>query len=72
MKNLLFIDVDQLRWDCFAPRKTVPVKIPNLDRLIESGVSFDRAYCTSLLCAPSRAFDVRRHKGRARKHGLRH
>ncbi|NRP75222.1 Arylsulfatase [Ensifer psoraleae] len=55
MKNLLFIGVDQLRWDCVGPHKTVPVKTPNLDRLIENGVSFDRAYCTSPLCTPSRA-----------------
>ncbi|MDK1494045.1 alkaline phosphatase family protein [Sinorhizobium sp. 7-81] len=44
MKNLLFIGVDQLRWDCLGPRKAVPVKTPNLDRLIENGVSLDRAY----------------------------
>ncbi|MFD2346435.1 sulfatase-like hydrolase/transferase [Sinorhizobium terangae] len=35
--------------------QTVPVETPNLDRLIENGVSFDRAHCTSPLCTPSRA-----------------
>lgn len=55
MKNLLFIGVDQLRWDVVGPQKTVPVETPNIDRLIESGVCFERAYATSPLCTPSRA-----------------
>lgn len=55
MKNLLLIGVDQLRWDCLGPHRTVPAETPNLDRLIENGVSFDRAYCSSPLCTPSRA-----------------
>ncbi len=55
MKNLLFIGVDQLRWDVIGPDKTVAAETPNIDRLIESGVSFERAYATSPLCTPSRA-----------------
>ena len=31
------------------------VKSPNLDRLAENGVVFEHAYCSSPLCAPSRA-----------------
>ncbi len=55
MKNLLFIGVDQLRHDVVGPDKAVPTDTPNLDALIESGVSFQRAYATSPLCTPSRA-----------------
>ncbi|MEP1208116.1 MAG: sulfatase-like hydrolase/transferase [Rhizobiaceae bacterium] len=55
MKNLLFIGVDQLRWDVIGPNKSVPVDTPNIDRLIASGVSFERAYATCPLCTPSRA-----------------
>lgn len=46
--------------DQLSPR-TLPaygnrvVKAPNLARLAEDGVVFDRAYCSSPLCAPSRA-----------------
>ena len=55
MKNLLFIGVDQLRWDVVGPHKSVPVKTPHIDRLFASGVAFNRAYATSPLCTPSRA-----------------
>lgn len=55
MKNLLFIGVDQLRHDVIGPGKAVPTDTPNMDRLVETGVSFDRAYATCPLCTPSRA-----------------
>ena len=55
MKNLLFIGVDQLRHDVVGPDKVVPTDTPNIDRLIETGVSFRRAYATCPLCTPSRA-----------------
>lgn len=55
MKNLLFIGVDQLRQDALWPKKALPVATPNLDRLMQHGVSFTRTYATSPLCTPSRA-----------------
>lgn len=55
MKNLLFIGVDQLRWDMVGPDKFQPVHTPNLDHLMASGVSFSRTYATCPLCTPSRA-----------------
>lgn len=55
MKNLLFIGVDQLRWDMIGPKKSQPVNTPNLDRLMAQGVSFSRTYATCPLCTPSRA-----------------
>ncbi len=55
MKNLLFIGVDQLRHDVVGPNKSVPTVTPSMDRLIETGVSFERAYATCPLCTPSRA-----------------
>jgi arylsulfatase A-like enzyme len=51
---VLFIMCDQLRYDhlsCFGhPR----LHTPNLDRLAERGVIFDRAYAQSPVCGPSR------------------
>jgi choline-sulfatase len=53
--NILLVMADQL-----GPR-TLPaygnrvVKAPNLARLGQEGVVFDHAYCSSPLCAPSRA-----------------
>ncbi len=55
MKNLLFIGVDQLRWDMIGPDKSQPVATPHLDRLMAEGVSFSRTYATCPLCTPSRA-----------------
>lgn len=55
MKNLLFIGVDQLRYDVVGPAKTVPTDTPNLDALIAGGANFERTYATCPLCTPSRA-----------------
>ena len=55
MKNLMFIGVDQLRWDAVGQGKSLPVETPNMDRLIAQGVSFSRSYATCPLCTPSRA-----------------
>jgi len=52
--NVLFISIDDLRCEVNAfgsPRALTP----NLDRLADRGVKFDRAYCQYPLCNPSRA-----------------
>ena len=53
-RNILFIMADQLRWDCLSCYGNSLVSTPNIDRLAKEGVTFDRAYCQSHICGPSR------------------
>lgn len=53
--NILFFFPDQWRPDWHALNPSIPVRTPTLARLAREGVWFDRAYCPSPLCAPSRA-----------------
>ncbi|MEK7407979.1 MAG: sulfatase [Acidobacteriota bacterium] len=54
-RNIVFILVDDQRYD-FAGALGHPwVKTPHLDRLIRGGVHFQNAFVTTSLCSPSRA-----------------
>ncbi len=52
--NILFIPVDDLRPDlgCYGDDFAVT---PNIDKVAEQGVTFDRTYCQQAVCNPSRA-----------------
>ena len=52
--NVLFIAVDDLRPEFGAYGKSY-IHSPNLDRLAQRGVTFDRAYCQQAVCSPSRS-----------------
>ena len=52
--NLLLLIPDQHRADWVAGGGQ-PLRTPALQGLAARGVTFERAYCTSPLCAPSRA-----------------
>jgi arylsulfatase A-like enzyme len=53
--NLLFILVDQLRFDTMSCAGSPFVKTPNMDRLAREGVRFTNAITPSPICAPARA-----------------
>lgn len=53
-RNVLWIMVDQLRWDYLSCYGHPTLKTPHLDGLAARGVRFNRAYIQSPFCGPSR------------------
>ena len=53
--NILFILLDDLRWDTLGYAGHPYVKTPQIDRIANEGVNFKNAFCTTSLCSPSRA-----------------
>ncbi len=54
MPNVLFITTDQQHYMAMGYRNP-EVRTPNLDRLVEQGTSFHRAYTVNPTCTPTRA-----------------
>ncbi len=52
--NILLITTDQQHFSALGAVNP-KIKTPNLDRLCAEGTRFDRAYCCSPVCTPSRA-----------------
>jgi arylsulfatase A-like enzyme len=53
--NILFILLDDLRWDSLGYAGHPHIKTPNIDRIANEGVNFKNAFSTTSLCSPSRA-----------------
>ena len=64
--NVLFLFTDDQRADTIAALGNPHIKTPNLDRLVNSGFTFDNAYCMGstkgAVCLPSRTM---MHSGRS-------
>ncbi|MDG1894240.1 MAG: sulfatase [Fuerstiella sp.] len=54
-KNIVFILIDDLRYDTFGFMNHPFVETPNIDALAKNGVQFTNAFVTTSLCSPSRA-----------------
>nr|WP_049778345.1 choline-sulfatase [Rhizobium leguminosarum] len=52
--NILFIQVDQLTAASLSAYGDTVCRAPNLERIADTGVVFETAYCNFPLCAPSR------------------
>ena len=52
--NIVFILVDDLRWDDLGCAGNDFVSTPNIDRLAREGAQFQNAFATTPLCSPSR------------------
>jgi len=53
--NILFLMVDEMRWDAMGCEGHPLVRTPNLDRLARQGSRFANCYTVSPVCSPSRA-----------------
>jgi len=53
--NVLVVWTDEQAIDTMSAYGNDQIETPNLDRLAESGVVFENAYCTSPVCTPSRS-----------------
>lgn len=53
--NIVLIMTDQQRYDTVGTLGFPHVVTPHLDRLAQTGVSFDRCYVNAPSCVPSRA-----------------
>lgn len=54
IKNVLFIIADDLRANVLGCYGDQFCKTPNIDKLAQSGLLFERAYCQGTSCGPSR------------------
>ena len=53
--NIVFILIDDLRWDELGIAGHPFLKTPNIDRIAKEGARFRNAFMTTPLCSPSRA-----------------
>ncbi|MCI0486328.1 MAG: sulfatase [Blastocatellia bacterium] len=53
--NIVFILIDDLRWDELGYAGHPFIKTPNIDRIAREGALFRNAFITTPLCSPSRA-----------------
>ena len=53
--NIVFVLVDDLRWDDLGCTGNEFVETPNIDRISREGMQFYNAFCTTPICSPSRA-----------------
>jgi arylsulfatase A-like enzyme len=52
--NIVFVLIDDLRWDDLGCAGNDFVQTPNIDRIAGEGVQFQNAFATTPLCSPSR------------------
>src|SRR5687767_9141393 len=53
--NIVFILMDDMRWDCMSIAGHPFLKTPNLDRIGREGAHFKNGFVTYPLCSPARA-----------------
>lgn len=54
-QRVIWISTDHMRFDCIGAHGNPAMRTPNLDRLVNEGVTFEQCYVQNPLCMPSRA-----------------
>jgi N-sulfoglucosamine sulfohydrolase len=54
LPNILIFMGDDMNWNDCEPYGNTVVKIPNIQRLANEGISFDNMFTSTAMCAPSR------------------
>ena len=57
--NVLYFIVDDLRPEFLKAYNQTIMVTPNIDKLAETGLTFDRAFCQQAVCGPTRNRFVR-------------
>lgn len=52
--NIVWFCADQLRFDAISGYGNKHINTPNIDRLMKTGTTFERAYCQNPICTPTR------------------
>jgi arylsulfatase A-like enzyme len=53
--NILYILLDDIRWDAVGYAGHPHLRTPQIDRIANEGINFANTFCTTSLCSPSRA-----------------
>src|SRR4051812_29916497 len=53
--NIVFVLMDDMRWDCMSCAGHPFIRTPNLDRLANEGAMFNNFFVSIPLCSPSRS-----------------
>ncbi len=64
--NIVFLLIDDLRWDAIGCNGDRVARTPEIDRLAQHGVNFRHMFCTTSICSTSRASIL------TGQHGARH
>jgi prolyl oligopeptidase len=66
--NIVLLISDDQRWDALGAMGNTEIQTPHLDQLAEKGVLFTESFCTTSICATSRASILTGQY--ARRHGI--
>jgi arylsulfatase A-like enzyme len=53
-RHIIWITTDHTRYDCIGAHGNPAMHTPNLDALVNNGVTFSQCYANNPLCMPSR------------------